>query len=41
MLAFRFVLVPLLTASNTPVALTLAIAVSIILVFCAIGALVR
>jgi hypothetical protein len=41
LLAFRFVLVPLLTAGNTPVALTLAIAVSIFLVLCAVGALVR
>jgi hypothetical protein len=41
LLAFRFVLVPLLTAGNTPVALTLAIAVSIFLVLCAISALVR
>jgi len=41
LLAFRFVLVPLLTAGNTPVALTLAIAVSIFLVVCAAGALVR
>lgn len=41
LLAFRFVLVPLLTAGNTPVVLTLAIAVSIFLVLCAVGALVR
>ncbi|NJL80852.1 MAG: hypothetical protein HC836_41360 [Richelia sp. RM2_1_2] len=41
LLAFRFVLIPLLTAGNTPVALTLAIAVSIFLVLCAVGALVR
>jgi hypothetical protein len=41
LLALRFVLVPLLAAGNTPVALTLAIAVSIFLVLCAIGALVR
>jgi hypothetical protein len=41
LLAFRFVLVPLLTAGNTPVALTLAITVSIFLVLCAVGALVR
>lgn len=41
LLAFRFVLVPLLAAGNTPVALTLAIAVSIFLVLCAVGALVR
>ena len=41
LLAFRFVLIPLLSAGNTPVALTLAIAVSIFLVLCAVGALVR
>ncbi|MBD2498421.1 hypothetical protein [Nostoc sp. FACHB-280] len=41
LLAFRFVLVPLLTAGNTPVALTLAIAVGIFLVLCAVGAVVR
>lgn len=41
LLAFRFVLVPLLTVGNTPVALTLAIAVGIFLVLCAVGALVR
>jgi hypothetical protein len=41
LLAFRFVVVPLLTAGNTPVALTLAIAVSIFLVLCAISGLVR
>ncbi|WDD30171.1 hypothetical protein PQG02_00130 (plasmid) [Nostoc sp. UHCC 0926] len=41
LLAFRFVLMPLLAAGNTPVSLTLAIAVSIFLVLCAVGALVR
>lgn len=41
LLAFRLVLIPLLTAGNTPVALTLAFAVSIFLVLCAVGALVR
>lgn len=41
LLTFRFVLVPLLAAGNTPVALTLAIGVSIFLVLCAIGALVK
>ncbi|WDD36077.1 hypothetical protein PQG02_32270 (plasmid) [Nostoc sp. UHCC 0926] len=41
LLAFRFILIPLLAAGNTPVALTLAIAVSIFLVLCATSALVR
>lgn len=41
LLSFRFVLIPLLSAGNTPVALILAIAVSIFLVLCAVGALVR
>jgi hypothetical protein len=41
LLAFRFVLMPLLAAGNTPVALTLAIAVGIFLVLCAVGALVK
>ncbi|TBR56659.1 hypothetical protein B4U84_28895 [Westiellopsis prolifica IICB1] len=41
LLAFRFVLMPLLAAGNTPVALTLAIAVSIFLVICAAAVLVR
>lgn len=41
LLAFRFVLVPLLTVGNSPVALILASAVSIFLVLCAIGALVK
>ena len=41
LLSFRFVIIPLLSAGNSPVALILAIAVSIFLVLCAIGALVR
>jgi hypothetical protein len=41
LLAFRFVLMPLLADGNTPVALTLAIAVSIFLILCAVGALVK
>lgn len=41
LLSFRFVLIPLLSAGNTPVALILAIAVSIFLVLCAISALIR
>ncbi|MBN3871589.1 MAG: hypothetical protein HWQ23_15310 [Nostoc sp. JL33] len=41
LLAFRFVVAPLLTAGNTPVTLILAISVSIFLILCAISGLVR
>ncbi|MEM1392123.1 MAG: hypothetical protein AAGG00_02310 [Cyanobacteria bacterium P01_H01_bin.150] len=41
LLSLRFVIIPLLSAGNTLVALILAIAVSIFLVLCAISALVR
>jgi hypothetical protein len=41
LLSFRFVIIPLLSAGNSPVALILAMAVSIFIVLCAIGALVR
>lgn len=41
LLSLRFVIIPLLSAGNSSVALILAIAVSIFLVLCAVGALVR
>ncbi|BAY95940.1 MULTISPECIES: hypothetical protein [unclassified Tolypothrix] len=41
LLAFRLVVIPLLTAGNTPVACILAIAVSVFLVLRAVGALIR
>lgn len=41
LLSFRFVIIPLLSAGNSPVALILAMAVSIFIVLCAVGALVR
>ena len=41
LLAFRLVVMSLVAAGNNPVALTLAIAVSVFLILCAVGALVR
>jgi hypothetical protein len=41
LLAFRLVIIPLLTAGNSPVALILASAVSAFLVLCAIAVVIR
>lgn len=41
LLSLRFVIIPLLSAGNSLVALILAVAVSIFLVLCAVGALVK
>ena len=41
LLALRLILMPLLTAGNTPVAVILAAAVGFFLIICGIGALVR